>query len=138
MNIQHDTESFLDFYQSIINEDKLRKKFRIAKTKQHYLDKLRVFSSHLAFSDNNHSFMKDYELWLLKRDNSKNTIASNLRCIISIMNVVVRNVIVKENVAREYKLETGNVSHYDITKTHINFIRTEFLVEQTMKNYKNE
>lgn len=108
LNIQHDTESFLDFYQSIINEDKLRKKFRTAKTKQHYLDKLRLFSSHLAFSDINHRFMKDYELWLLKRDNNKNTIASNLRCIISIMNVAVRNGLVKENLARGYKIEKQN------------------------------
>lgn len=108
LNIQHDTESFLDFYQSIINEDKLRKKFRTAKTKQHYLDKLRLFSSYLSFSDINHKFMKDYELWLLKRDNSKNTIASNLRCIISIINVAVKNGLVKENLARGYKIEKQN------------------------------
>ncbi|MFY7671619.1 phage integrase SAM-like domain-containing protein [Tenacibaculum sp. MEBiC06402] len=107
-NVHYDTESFTDFYQSIIDEDKLKKKFRTAKTKQHYLDKLKMFSSYVAFSDINHKFLKDYEIWMLKRDNRKNTIASNLRSIITVLNVAVRNGLIKENLARGYKIEKEN------------------------------
>ncbi|AUC14401.1 site-specific recombinase [Tenacibaculum sp. SZ-18] len=107
-NIKYNTESFIDFYQSTIDEDKLRKKFRTAKTKQHYLDKLKMFSNFISFSDINHQFLKDYEIWLLKRDNRKNTIASNLRSIITVLNTAVRNGLIKENLARGYKIEKEN------------------------------
>lgn len=116
---KYNTASFLDFYQSIINETDLRGKTRTAKTLQHYHDKLAKFSNKIAFSDISHDFMKDYEIWLIKKGNKKNTIASNLRAIISICNQAVKLDLIKKNNAKGYKIEKENVEKQSLTLDEI-------------------
>lgn len=48
---KYDSSSMLDFYQSIIDETRIKGSIRTAKTYQRYLDKLRTFSSYLSFTD---------------------------------------------------------------------------------------
>lgn len=116
---KYNTKSYLDFFQSVIDETKLRGKTRSAKTLQHYHDKLKKFSNHISFSDIDHNFMKDYELWLLKRENAKNTIASNLRAIITICNLAVKAGIINKNNARGYTIEKENVEKQSLSLDEI-------------------
>lgn len=129
---KYDTTSFLDFYQSIINETRLKGRTRSAKTLQHYHDKLCKFSNYIPFSDINHEFMKEYEIFLLKRGNKTNTIASNLRAIITICNQAEKNGVIKKNNARGYKISKENVEKQSLTLDEIKKI-TELKIEPRHK-----
>lgn len=48
---KYDGSSLINFYQSIIDEIRIKGAIRTAKTQQHYLDKLCKFASYLSFSD---------------------------------------------------------------------------------------
>ncbi len=116
---KYNGKSFTDFYQSVIQETKLRGKTRSAKTLQHYLDKLKKFNSNIAFSDIDHIFMKEYEFFMLKRGNKKNTIASNLRAIITICNRAKETGFIKENKAKGYKIHKENTTKQSLTLDEI-------------------
>ncbi|WP_299103957.1 site-specific integrase [uncultured Tenacibaculum sp.] len=117
--IKYDSSSYLSFFQSVIDETRLKGKTRSAKTLQLYHNKLKLFSNYIPFSDIDHNFMKDYEHWLLKRGNKKNTIASNLRCIITTCNQAVKAGVIKKNNARGYKIEKENVVKQSLTLDEI-------------------
>ncbi len=97
----------------------MRGKTRSARTYQQYLNKLRKFKTEIIFSDIDHIFMKDYELFLLKRGNMKNTIASNLRAIIFICNRAIEVGLIKENKARGYKIIKENSVKHSLTLNEI-------------------
>ena len=94
---KYDGSSLLNFYQSIIDETKMKGAIRTAKTQQHYLDKLCKFASYLSFSDISPLWAKEYELWMMKRGNNQNTIASNFKALNSILNKAVKMGLIEKN-----------------------------------------
>ena len=69
--------SFLDYYQDVVDEMKLKQQISTAKTNQKYITKLKKYSNEIYFSDLTPFWIKRYELWMLNRGNQVNTIASN-------------------------------------------------------------
>lgn len=100
--------SLIEFYQSIVDEAKLKESIRTAKTLQHYVNKLKMFSSHISFSDINPIWAKEYELWLVKRGNNPNTIASNFKGLNAVINKAVRLGLIDKNTLKGYEIKTIN------------------------------
>lgn len=112
---KYDSSSMLDFYQSIIDETRMKEAIRTAKTYQRYLDKLRTFSSYLSFTDISPLWAKDYELWLMKRGNKPNTIASNFKCLNAILNKAVKLGLIEKNPLKGYEIRTVNAKKESLT-----------------------
>ena len=121
---KYDSSSVLDFYQSIIDETAIKEAIRTAKTYQHYLDKLRTFSSYLSFTDISPLWAKDYELWLMKRGNKPNTIASNFKCLNAILNKAVKLGIIEEFTEKYFHKMRGEKIYFSSE----NFIENNKLV----------
>ena len=105
---KYDSSSLLNFYQSIIDEIRIKGAIRTAKTQQHYLDKLCKFASYLSFSDISPLWAKEYELWMMKRGNNQNTIASNFKGLNSILNKAVKMGLIEKNPLKGYEIKTIN------------------------------
>lgn len=105
---KYDGSSLLNFYQSIVDDIKIKGAIRTAKTQQHYLDKLRKFASFLSFSDISPLWAKDYEKWLISRGNKPNTIASNFKCLNAILNKAVKMGLIEKNPLKGYEIKTVN------------------------------
>ena len=105
---KYDSSSLLNFYQSIIDETKMKGAIRTAKTQQLYLNKLRKFASFLSFSDISPLWAKDYEKWLIARGNNANTIASNFKRLNAIINKAVKMGVVEKNTLKGYEIKTVN------------------------------
>ena len=118
-NKKYDSSSFLDFYQSLIDEMKLKDKIRTAKTNQHYLDKLKKFSSYISFNDLSVQFAKEYEKWMLEKGNKVNTIASNFKAIYATLNKAVKLGLIDQNPIRGYTITTENVEKESLTYEEI-------------------
>ena len=112
---KYDSSSMLDFFQSIIDETRMKEAIRTAKTYQRYLDKLRTFSSYLSFTDISPLWAKDYELWLMKRGNKPNTIASNFKCLNAILNKAVKLGLIEKNPLKGYEIRTVNAKKESLT-----------------------
>lgn len=117
---KYDSSSMLDFFQSIIDETRMKEAIRTAKTYQRYLDKLRTFSSYLSFTDISPLWAKDYELWLMKRGNKPNTIASNFKCLNAILNKAVKLGLIEKNLLKGYEIRTVNTKKESLTIEEIN------------------
>lgn len=115
----HDTSSFIKYYQSINDEARLRGNIRTAITQDKYIVKLKLFSGDVKFSDINKEFIKDFELWMLKKGNKTNTIASNLKCIYAVLNKAVRIGLIKDNPIRGYKIKSENTEKESLTYEEI-------------------
>ena len=105
---KYDGSSLLNFYQSIVDENKMKGAIRTAKTQQHYIDKLSKFASFLSFSDISPLWAKDYEKWLISRGNKPNTIASNFKCLNAILNKAVKMGLIEKNPLKGYQIKTVN------------------------------
>ena len=105
---KYDSSSLISFYQSIIDETKMKGAIRTAKTQQLYLNKLCKFASFLSFSDISPLWAKDYEKWLIARGNNANTIASNFKCLNAIINKAVKMGIIEKNTLKGYEIKTVN------------------------------
>ncbi|MEE9408285.1 MAG: site-specific integrase [Polaribacter sp.] len=116
---KYDTSSFLDFYQSIVDEKKSRGEYRTAKTYQHYLDKLRMFSTFIAFSDISPSWGKEYESFLRARKNKTNTVSSNFRALHLVLNNAVKMGIIEKNPLRGFTVHPVNVEKQSLTLEEI-------------------
>ncbi|PKH52452.1 site-specific recombinase [Tenacibaculum sp. Bg11-29] len=114
-----DQESFLDFYQTKIDEMKLKNKIRSAKTYQNYYNQLKKYSSSLSFSDVDHNFMHSYDIHMLKKGNSVNTVSNNLRAIITVGNRAKEAGLIEVNKASGYKLNYKNVEKETLTLEEI-------------------
>ena len=114
-NKKYDSSSFLDFYQQIVDEAKLKGKIRTANTQQKYIEKLKKFSSHVSFSDLSVQFAKDYEKWMLEKGNKINTVASNFKSMYAVLNKARKMSIIKENPIRGYTIVTENVQKDSLT-----------------------
>lgn len=114
-NKKYDSSSFLDFYQQIVDEAKLKGKIRTANTQQKYIEKLKKFSSHVSFSDLSVQFAKDYEKWMLEKGNKINTVASNFKSMYAVLNKALKMGIIKENPMRGYSIVTENVQKDSLT-----------------------
>ena len=105
---KYDGSSLLNFYQSIVDENKMKGAIRTAKTQQHYIDKLSKFASFLSFADISPLWAKDYEKWLISRGNKPNTIASNFKCLNAILNKAVKMGLIEKNPLKGYEIKTVN------------------------------
>ena len=105
---KYDGSSLLNFYQSTIDEIRIKGAIRTAKTQQLYLNKLCKFASFLSFSDISPLWAKDYEKWLIARGNNANTIASNFKCLNAIINKAVKMGIIEKNTLKGYEIKTVN------------------------------
>ena len=105
---KYDSSSLINFYQSIIDEIRIKGAIRTAKTQQHYLDKLCKFASYLSFSDISPLWAKEYELWMMKRGNNQNTIASNFKGLNSILNKAVKMGLIEKKPLKGYEIKTVN------------------------------
>ena len=105
---KYDGSSLLNFYQSIVDENKMKGAIRTAKTQQHYIDKLSKFASFLSFADISPLWAKDYEKWLISRGNNPNTIASNFKCLNAILNKAVKMGLIEKNPLKGYEIKTVN------------------------------
>ncbi|MBD0851901.1 tyrosine-type recombinase/integrase [Maribacter arenosus] len=114
-NKKYDSSSFLDFYQQIVDEAKLKGKIRTANTQQKYIEKLKKFSSHVSFSDLSVQLAKDYEKWMLEKGNKINTVASNFKSMYAVLNKALKMGIIKENPIRGYSIVTENVQKDSLT-----------------------
>ena len=119
---KHNTSSLLDFYQSIVDEKKLRGEYRTAKTYQHYLDKLKMFSKFIAFSDISPSWGKEYEAFLRTRKNKTNTISSNFRALHLVLNNAVKMGVIENNPLRGFNISPVNVEKQSLTLDEIQSI----------------
>lgn len=105
---KYDSSSLISFYQSIIDEIRIKGAIRTVKTQQLYLNKLCKFASFLSFSDISPLWAKDYEKWLIARGNNANTIASNFKCLNAIINKAVKMGVVEKNTLKGYEIKTVN------------------------------
>lgn len=105
-NKNYDSSSFLDFYQEIVDEARLKGKIRTANTQDKYIKKLREFTSHVSFSDLSIQFAKDYEKWMLERGNKVNTVASNFKAIFSVIIKAVKIGIISQNPIKGFQIIT--------------------------------
>ena len=112
---KYDTSSFLDFYQQIVDDLRLKNKVRTANTQQKYIEKLKKFSSHVSFSDLSVQFAKDYEKWMLEKGNKINTVASNFKTMYAVLNKAVKMGIIKHNPIKGYEIVTENVQKDSLT-----------------------
>ncbi len=119
---KYDSSSLLNFYQSIVDEIKIKGAIRTAKTQQHYLDKLRKFASFLSFSDISPLWAKDYEKWLISRGNKPNTIASNFKCLNAILNKAVKMGLIEKNPLKGYEIKTVNTKKEVLSIEDINLL----------------
>ena len=116
---KYTSSSFLDFYQTLIDEMMLKQKIRTAKSNQNYLNKLRMYQKEIYFSDLSVQFAKDYEKWLIERGNKVNTIASNFKAIYAALNKAVRIGVLQKNPIRGYTITTENVEKLTLTYDEI-------------------
>ena len=114
-NKNYDSSSFLDFYQEIVDEARLKGKIRTANTQDKYIKKLREFTSHVSFSDLSIQFAKDYEKWMLERGNKVNTVASNFKAIFSVINKAVKIGIISQNPIKGFQIITENTQKDSLT-----------------------
>lgn len=114
-NNKYGTSSFLDFYQQIVDEARLKGKIRTANTQDKYIKKLREFSSYISFSDLSIQFAKDYEKWMLERGNKVNTVASNFKAIFSVINKAVKFGIISQNPIKGFQISTENTQKDSLT-----------------------
>lgn len=118
-NKKYDSSSFLDFYQQIVDEARLKGKIRTAITQQRYIEKLKKFASHVSFSDLSVQFAKDYEKWMLEKGNKVNTVASNFKAIYAVLNKAVKMGIIKLNPIKGYEIVTENTQKDSLTYDEI-------------------
>ncbi|SEE58137.1 Site-specific recombinase XerD [Tenacibaculum sp. MAR_2010_89] len=116
---QFDTSSFLDFYQSLVDEMILKEKIRSANTTQKYISKLKKYSSHISFSDLSVNWATDYENYLLKKGNKINTIASNFKSIYSALNKAIKLGLINSNPIKGYKIVVENVEKESLSLEEI-------------------
>lgn len=116
---KYNSNSFLDFYQKIIDEMILKGSIRTAKTNQHYLDKLVKFQSFVSFSDLSPTWAKDYEKFMLNRNNKTNTIASNFKGINAALNKAVKLNLIDSNPLKSHEIVTENVEKTSLTLNEI-------------------
>ena len=115
--------SFIKFFETITEAKRLNGKTRTANTCDRYISKLKKFSSEIYFSDLSVSWAKDYELFMLKRGNKRNTIASNFKVIKSVLNKAVSQGLIENNPLRSFKIETENVDKEFLTIEEIGLIQ---------------
>lgn len=118
-NKKYDSSSFIDFYQQVVDELRLREKVRSANTQQKYIEKLKKFASHISFSDLSVQFAKDYEKWMLEKGNKINTVASNFKSMYAVLNKAVKMGIIKENPIKGYEIVTENTQKESLTYEEI-------------------
>lgn len=116
---KYNTSSFLDFYQSIVDEMRIKGKIRSANTNDNYITKLKKFASHIAFSDLSVSWAKEYENWMLKKGNKVNTVASNFKSIYATLNKAVKAGLIKSNPIKGFEITTENVEKQSLTLDEI-------------------
>nr|DAK73060.1 MAG TPA: Integrase [Caudoviricetes sp.] len=119
---KYDGSSLLNFYQSIVDENKMKGAIRTAKTQQHYIDKLSKFASFLSFADISPLWAKDYEKWLISRGNKPNTIASNFKCLNAILNKAVKMGLIEKNPLKGYEIKTVNSKKNILSIEDINLL----------------
>lgn len=127
---KYDSSSLLNFYQSIVDEIKIKGAIRTAKTQQHYLDKLRKFASFLSFSDISPLWAKEYETWILKRGNAINTIASNFKGLNGVLNKAVKLGLIEKNPLKGYEIKTTNSQKEALSIEDINLLEQYQLPHQ--------
>ncbi|NAS30396.1 tyrosine-type recombinase/integrase [Flavobacteriaceae bacterium R38] len=116
---KYDSSSFIDFYQKIVDEFRLKGKIRTADTQQKYITKLKLFASHVSFSDLSVQFAKDYEKWMLEKGNKINTVASNFKSLYSVLNKAVKAGLIKENPIRGFEIKTENTQKESLSHEEI-------------------
>ncbi|MDG1806128.1 site-specific integrase [Flavicella sp.] len=114
-SVKYDSNSFIDFFQSVVDEWELKKQHRTSKTNQIYIDKLKMFQSNITFSDISVQFCKDYEKWMLNRGNKPNTIASNFKSIYAILNKAVKSGVIPHNPMKGFEIKTVNVEKISLS-----------------------
>ncbi|TLP81856.1 tyrosine-type recombinase/integrase [Maribacter sp. ACAM166] len=114
-NKKYDSSSFLDFYQQIVDEARLKGKIRTANTQDKYIKKLKKFASHISFSDLSVQFAKDYEKWMLEKGNKVNTVASNFKAIYSVLNKAVKIGVINHNPIKGFEITTENTPKDSLT-----------------------
>ncbi|MBE7691130.1 tyrosine-type recombinase/integrase [Tenacibaculum piscium] len=119
---KYDSADFLAFYQTLVNEMILKDKIRSATTNQVYINKLKQFSSTIYFSDLSVTWAKEYEVWLLKRGNKINTIASNFKSIYAALNKSVASGVISSNPIKGYRIVDENVEKQSLTLDEIEII----------------
>lgn len=119
---KYDGSSLLNFYQSIVDENKMKGAIRTAKTQQHYIDKLSKFASFLSFADISPLWAKDYEKWLISCGNKPNTIASNFKCLNAILNKAVKMGLIEKNPLKGYQIKTVNSKKNILSIEDINLL----------------
>ncbi|MFV0565362.1 MAG: tyrosine-type recombinase/integrase [Flavobacteriaceae bacterium] len=129
---KYNSSSFLEFYQTIIDEMVLKDKIRSARTNQNYLNKLKLYQSTIYFSDLSVQFAKDYDNWMLKRKNKVNTRASNLKAIYSVLNKAVKLGLIQKNPFKGYAITTENVEKQSLTYNEITSL-TDLKIEKRHK-----
>ncbi|MDB0602376.1 site-specific integrase [Tenacibaculum maritimum] len=116
---KYDNADFLNFYQTLVDEMILKDKIRSANTNQIYINKLKQFSSFISFSDLSVLWAKEYELWLLKKGNKINTIASNFKAIYATLNKAVVSGVINSNPIKGYQIVNENVEKQSLTLDEI-------------------
>ena len=127
---KYDGSSLINFYQSIVEETKMKGSIRTAKTLKHYLDKLKMFASFLSFSDISPLWAKEYETWMLKRGNAINTIASNFKGLNGVLNKAVKLGLIEKNPLKGYEIKTTNSKKEALSIEDINLLEQYQLPHQ--------
>lgn len=116
---KYDSNSLLDFYQSLVDEMRLKEQIRTANTNQKYINKLKAFSSHITFNDLSVKWAKEYERWMLERGNKINTVASNFKSLRSVLNKATKLGLIKSNPIYGFEIVTENVEKKSLSYKEI-------------------
>jgi len=111
--------SFLDYYQDVVDEMKLKQQISTAKTNQKYITKLKKYSNEIYFSDLTPIWIKRYELWMLNRGNQVNTIASNFKSINAVLNKALKAGVIESNPIKSITIKTENTKKESLTLEEI-------------------
>ena len=122
-NKKIDSESFLDFYSSLIEEMELKGKTTSANNNKYYLSKLKRFSAHVSFNDINISFIKEFELYMLKIGNKTNTIATTFKSINATLNKALKMGLITNNPMQQYTIVSENIEKKPLTFDEIQLLQ---------------
>ncbi|WP_281991417.1 site-specific integrase [Aquimarina aggregata] len=123
--------SFIEFYQSVIDQKRQEGKISTANICSDYLIKLKKFNSDTTFQELNLDYLLLFEKFMLDLGNKVNTIASNMKFLKSIIREGIKQGYLTKNPFDGYKIKTENTekesfSYEDIMKLEKLFIAPQY------------
>jgi integrase/recombinase XerD len=97
LSVKSDLNNVYSAFEAFISELSKEGRETTAITYRCALNSLKKYKSNLLFTDVTPEFLKGYDLWMRRNDNSKTTISIYLRCLRAMFNKAIDEKVVKES-----------------------------------------